>query len=140
MEIQKTISEIEDCVLHALEACRSADSRNTAQKVSFLLSKLRRQAYEQSSVHQVSVSLVQDAYRCDEVSRRCRDAKIQECQTLLWQRDGGNGAHDFALAHSATRKLADSLQEIDPFSCSVSRDLHLLHEQLNAMDTKADGM
>jgi hypothetical protein len=138
MEIQKTIGEIEDCVTQALKGCRSGVSPNAAQQVSVLLSKLRRQAHAQSSAHQVSVSLVQDAYRCDEVSRRCRDAKIQECQTLLWQRGGGDGSHDFALAQSATRKLADSLQEIDPFRCGVSRDLHLLREQLDAMDTRGD--
>ena len=138
MEINQTITEIEGCLFPTLGACRCPESRNTAQQVSLLLSSLRRQVYAQSSAHQVSVSLVQDAYRCDEVSRRCSDAKMQECQTLIWQRCGGDGAHNYVLAHSAARKLADSLKEIDPFSCAVSRDLHVLNKKLTQADIKGD--
>jgi hypothetical protein len=126
----KNVDEIKRLLGETTLECDGLGCKRRVIAMTEHLSNLERAIHLQSVNHQVSLTLVQDAHRCDEVSRRCNEARIHECQTLLWQKSEGCEGHNFALAQSAVHNLAESMHELDPFDCAISRDLQALNDKI----------
>lgn len=127
-ELKSTLHKLENCA-HDLRSCFCSsglsppECRLFANRLTNIVNELQRNSNELEIDYRISLSMFYEALRQDEIERQSQEAQVLELQTLLWQKSESNQQHQKILAKSATAKLVESIQELDPCSCLVSSDL-----------------